>query len=175
MVMEFNAAQLKGEIVEALKAERWEEALPKLEMWCDRFPDHSRSWLNRGYCLVRLERYSEAVAVLDRCLELDSDLDDSAGMAEKGVGGARRCTLGCRGSCGNQGGRKAPVHLRAVRPALCPVRPPHRRLSRLSPHPTRDAAGLRAQWSTDATKFETSHVAVWRLCRLLSTASSSAW
>ena len=66
--MEFNAEQLKREIVEALKAERWEDALPKLEMWCDRFPDQSRSWLNRGYCLVRLERYSEAVPALVRML-----------------------------------------------------------------------------------------------------------
>jgi WD40 repeat protein/serine/threonine protein kinase len=71
MVMDFNAGQLKGEIVEALKAERWGDALPKLEIWCQRFPDHSRSWLNRGYCLVRLERYTEAVSALDRCLELD--------------------------------------------------------------------------------------------------------
>jgi len=71
MVMEFNAEQLKGEIVEALKTERWEDALSKLELWCDRFPGHSRSWLNRGYCLVRLERYAEAVSALDRSLELE--------------------------------------------------------------------------------------------------------
>jgi len=85
MVMEFNAAQLRGEIVEALKAERWEEALPKLELWCDRFPDHSRSWLNRGYCLVRLERYSEAVAVLDRCLEIDSTSTTAQGWRRKAL------------------------------------------------------------------------------------------
>ena len=83
--MEFNAEQLKREIVEALKAERWEEALPKLEMWCESFPDHSRSWLNRGYCLVRLERYSEAVAVLDRCLELDSDSTTAQGWRKKAL------------------------------------------------------------------------------------------
>ena len=52
--MEINAEQLKREIVETLKAERWEEALPKLEIWCNHFPNLSRSWLNRGYCLVRL-------------------------------------------------------------------------------------------------------------------------
>ena len=85
MVMEFNAEQLKREIVEALKAERWEEALPKLEMWCDRYPDHSHSWLNRGYCLVRLRRYSEALAALDRCLELDSDSKTAQGWRKKAL------------------------------------------------------------------------------------------
>ena len=83
--MEFNAEQLKGEIVEALKAEQWEEALPKLEMWCNRFPDHSRSWLNRGYCLIRLERYSEAVVALDRCLELDSASATAQGWRKKAL------------------------------------------------------------------------------------------
>ena len=63
--MAFNVEQLKREIVEALKGERWEDALPKLEMWCERFPDHSRSWLNRGYCLVRLGRHREATSALD--------------------------------------------------------------------------------------------------------------
>ena len=71
MDMEFNAEQLKREIVDALKAERWEDALSKLEIWCQYFPDHSRSWLNRGYCLVRLGRHREATSALDRCLELD--------------------------------------------------------------------------------------------------------
>jgi WD40 repeat protein/serine/threonine protein kinase len=75
--------QLKREIVEALKAERWEDALPKLELWCERFPNHSRSWLNRGFCLVRLERYAEAVSALDRCLELDPDSTKAQGWRKK--------------------------------------------------------------------------------------------
>jgi WD40 repeat protein/serine/threonine protein kinase len=62
---------LKHGIVDALRAESWGEALPMLEEWSESFPDDVRSWLNRGYCLVRLGRYHEAVAALDRCLELD--------------------------------------------------------------------------------------------------------
>ena len=85
MVMEFDAGQLKREIVEALKAERWEEALPKLELWCERYPDHTRSWLNRGYCLVRLDRYTEAVTALDRCLELDPDSTTAQGWRKKAL------------------------------------------------------------------------------------------
>jgi WD40 repeat protein/serine/threonine protein kinase/Tfp pilus assembly protein PilF len=77
--------RLKREIVEALKAERWEEALPKLEMWCQHFPDHPRSWLNRGYCLVRLERYAEAVSVLDHCLELDPSSTTAQGWRTKAL------------------------------------------------------------------------------------------
>jgi WD40 repeat protein/serine/threonine protein kinase/Tfp pilus assembly protein PilF len=83
--MEFNAEQLKREIVEALKTERWEDALPKLEMWCERFPAHSRSWLNRGYCLVRLERYTEAVRALDRCIELDPASTTAQGWRRKAL------------------------------------------------------------------------------------------
>jgi WD40 repeat protein/serine/threonine protein kinase len=62
---------VKHGIVDALRAESWGEALPMLEEWCDRFPDDVRSWLNRGYCLVRLGRFHEAVAAFDRCLELE--------------------------------------------------------------------------------------------------------
>lgn len=62
---------LRHGIVDALRAESWSEALPMLEEWCDRFPDDVRSWLNRGYCLVRLGRYHEAVTAFDRCLELE--------------------------------------------------------------------------------------------------------
>ena len=83
--MEFDPRGLKREIVQALKAERWEQALPKLELWCDHFPDHSRSWLNRGYCLVRLERYSEAVAAFDRCLELDPESTTAQGWRKKAL------------------------------------------------------------------------------------------
>ncbi len=66
-----NTDRLKREILAALKAEQWDDALPLLESWCERFPGHSRSWLNRGYCLVHLDRFRDAVAALDRCLELD--------------------------------------------------------------------------------------------------------
>jgi WD40 repeat protein/serine/threonine protein kinase/Flp pilus assembly protein TadD len=77
--------RLKREIMEALKAEQWEEALPKLEMWCEHFPDQSRSWLNRGYCLVRLERYAEAVSALDRCLDLDPSSTTAQGWRKKAL------------------------------------------------------------------------------------------
>jgi tetratricopeptide (TPR) repeat protein len=77
--------RLKREIVEALKAEQWEEALPKLEMWCEHFPDHARSWLNRGYCLVRLERYAEAVSTLDHCLDLDPSSTTAQGWRKKAL------------------------------------------------------------------------------------------
>jgi tetratricopeptide (TPR) repeat protein len=63
--------RLKHDIVDALKEERWDEALADLEVWCERFPEHGRSWLNQGYCQYRLGRWNEAVASLDRCLEID--------------------------------------------------------------------------------------------------------
>jgi WD40 repeat protein/serine/threonine protein kinase len=63
--------KLKLGIMAALKGERWGEALPLLESWCERYPGHAKSWLNRGYCLFRLSRLDEAVAAFDRCLELD--------------------------------------------------------------------------------------------------------
>ncbi len=66
---------LRHGIVDALRGEHWGDALPLLESWCERFPDDVRSWLNRGYCLVRLGRYHEAVAAFDRCLELDPGLE----------------------------------------------------------------------------------------------------
>ncbi len=62
---------LKRNIVAALKAERWDDALPLLEAWSEEYPDHAKTWLNRGYCLFRLARLDEAVAAFDRCLELD--------------------------------------------------------------------------------------------------------
>jgi WD40 repeat protein/serine/threonine protein kinase len=77
--------RLKREIVEALKEERWEEVLPKLEEWCRHFPDHARSWLNRGYCLVRLGRYAEAVSALDRSLELDPSSATAQGWRKKAL------------------------------------------------------------------------------------------
>jgi WD40 repeat protein/serine/threonine protein kinase len=83
--MEFDVEQVKREIVEALKEERWADALSRLEMWCERFPDQPKSWLNRGYCLVRLGRHTEAVAVLDRCLELDPDSTNAQGWRKKAL------------------------------------------------------------------------------------------
>ncbi len=77
--------QLKREIVDALKEERWGDALSRLEIWCERFPNHARSWLNRGYCLVRLERYSDAVPALDRCLELDPSSETAQGWRKKAL------------------------------------------------------------------------------------------
>ena len=83
--MEFDVERLKREIVEALKAEQWAEALSGLELWCERYPDHAQSWLNRGYCLVRLERFSEAVAALDRCLEIDPSSANASGWRKKAL------------------------------------------------------------------------------------------
>ncbi len=71
--MDQQTEDLKRNIVAALKAERWDDALPYLEVWCERFPDHAKTWLNRGYCLVHLGRMKEAVSALDRCLELDPE------------------------------------------------------------------------------------------------------
>jgi WD40 repeat protein/serine/threonine protein kinase len=83
--MEFDVEQVKREIIEALDGERWADALCRLEMWCERFPDQPRSWLNRGYCLVRLGRYREAVPALDRCLELDPASANAQGWREKAL------------------------------------------------------------------------------------------
>jgi WD40 repeat protein/serine/threonine protein kinase/Flp pilus assembly protein TadD len=85
MSMEHDVEQMKREIVEALKDERWEDALSRLEVWCDRFPNHVRSWLNRGYCLVHLGRYTEAVSALDRCLELDPSSMAAQGWRKKAL------------------------------------------------------------------------------------------
>ncbi len=71
--------QLKRDLVTALQAERWAEALPLLEKFCARFPEHSKSWLNRGYCLIKLGRHAEAVAAFDRCLELEPGSEKAAG------------------------------------------------------------------------------------------------
>ncbi len=85
MNMGITVEQLKGEIVEALKAERWEDALSRLEVWCECYPNHARSWLNRGYCLVRLDRHEEAVAALDRCLEIDPSSKTARGWRKKAL------------------------------------------------------------------------------------------
>jgi WD40 repeat protein/serine/threonine protein kinase len=79
--------ELKRSIVAALRAERWGDALPLLEAWCDRFPDHAKSWLNRGYCLVQLDRMREAVAAFDRCMELDPKSDSARGWRDRALAG----------------------------------------------------------------------------------------
>jgi WD40 repeat protein/serine/threonine protein kinase len=73
MAMEHDLDRLKEAIVAALTAEHWGEALPLLEEWCERYPDHARSWLNRGYCLYHLGQFSDAVGAFDTCLELDPE------------------------------------------------------------------------------------------------------
>ncbi len=75
--------ELKRGIVAALSAERWQEALAKLEIWCDRFPEHSRSWLNQGYCLFHLGRYDEAVSAFDTCLKLDPSSTTAQGWRQR--------------------------------------------------------------------------------------------
>ena len=83
--MERDVEELKQGIVTALEGERWSEALPLLESWCDRYPDHAKTWLNRGYCLIRLDRFNEAVAALDRCLELDPDSKSAIGWRRRAL------------------------------------------------------------------------------------------
>jgi len=77
--MNADTNQHKRDIVAALEEERWDDALRDLETWCEQYPDHARSWLNRGYCLVRLGRFNEAVEALDRCLELDPESEAARG------------------------------------------------------------------------------------------------
>jgi serine/threonine protein kinase len=77
--------QLKSDLVTALQAERWAEALPLLEQFCVRFPEHSKSWLNRGYCLVKLGRHADAVAAFDRCLELEPGSEKAAGWRRQAL------------------------------------------------------------------------------------------
>ena len=77
--------RLKHDIVVALKEERWYEALTDLEVWCEQFPDHARSWLNRGYCLYRMGRLNEAVAALDRCLEIDPSSTMARGWRKRAL------------------------------------------------------------------------------------------
>ena len=81
--MEKSNDELKRGIVERLTAERWDEALPLLELWCERFPDHARSWLNRGYCLFHLGRFQEAVAAFERCIELEPESDAAKGWRDR--------------------------------------------------------------------------------------------
>jgi len=66
---------LNKRIISDLRAEKWEAALGGLEIWCDRAPNDARALLNRGYCLMKLARYGEALAVLGRSLQLDPTLE----------------------------------------------------------------------------------------------------
>jgi len=77
--------RLKHDIVGALKEERWEEALADLEAWCEQFPDHARSQLNRGYCLYRLGRLNEAVVSFDRCLDIDPSSTTAQGWRKRAL------------------------------------------------------------------------------------------
>ncbi len=85
--MDQQTEDLKRNIVAALKAERWDDALPYLEVWCERFPDHAKTWLNRGYCLVHLGRMMEAVSALDRCLELDPESAPAQSWRQRALAG----------------------------------------------------------------------------------------
>jgi len=66
---------LKDQIISDLQAERWGAALEHLEGWCQRVPGDAKAWLNRGYCLMRLERFPEAMTALERSLGLDPELE----------------------------------------------------------------------------------------------------
>ncbi len=85
--MDQETEDLKRSIVTALKAEQWAEALPHLEAWCERYPDHAKTWLNRGYCLFHLGRMKEAVAAFERCLTLDPFFDSAQSWRRKALAG----------------------------------------------------------------------------------------
>ena len=91
--MSSDTKELKRDIVAALKAQQWLQALPLLEQWCGLFPDHAKSWLNRGFCLVRLGRYTEAVAALDRSLELEPESTTARGWREQALSELEKETL----------------------------------------------------------------------------------
>ncbi|MCU0233917.1 MAG: protein kinase, partial [Thermoanaerobaculales bacterium] len=85
--MDTEVEALKRAIADALRDERWAEALPLLETWCSRFPDRASGWLNLGYCLVRLGRLPDAVAAFDRCLVLDPQAAKARGWREHALAG----------------------------------------------------------------------------------------
>lgn len=70
----------RSQLVAALREQRWAEALGGLELWCMRTPDDLGAWLNRGYCLVKLERVEEALACFDHCLRLEPSHDRARQM-----------------------------------------------------------------------------------------------
>ncbi len=74
--------ELRRNIVAALRAERWQEALTGLERWCALAPADGRPWIQRGLCLARLNRDREALAALDRGLELGPE-DERARLARE--------------------------------------------------------------------------------------------
>ena len=48
-------------------------SLAVLEKLCELQPDDIGNWTNRGFELSRLERYGDAVVILDRALQIDKD------------------------------------------------------------------------------------------------------
>ena len=56
-----------------------------LEAWCVLHPDNASAWLNRGYCLIRLGRFAQALTVLERSLELDPSSDTAQGWKRKAL------------------------------------------------------------------------------------------
>ncbi len=113
--MDQRTEELKLGIVTALKGERWGEALPLLESWCERYPGHAKSWLNRGYCLFRLGRLDEAVSAFDRCLELDPGSASAKSWRQSALAGldaAHTVT---------QGPMEPPAVTAAAQPALADV------------------------------------------------------
>jgi WD40 repeat protein/serine/threonine protein kinase len=85
-----EVATLKRDIVATLEAKNWAEALPHLEEWCKRFPGQARAWLNRGYCLVQLSRFDEAILALDRCLEIDPSTKTAHGWKRRAEQGLKK-------------------------------------------------------------------------------------
>jgi len=58
----FDPREQRQRLAELLRARRWNDALPLLEEWTRRFPDHLPGWLGRAQCLERMGRVSEAMA-----------------------------------------------------------------------------------------------------------------
>jgi len=61
-----------------------------LETWCGLYPDTASAWLNRGYCLVRLGKFAQALTSLERSLELDPGSDTARGWRGKALAEVER-------------------------------------------------------------------------------------
>ncbi len=83
---------LRQAIVEALQARRWQEALTALESWCEAMPRDASAWLNRGFCLLQLDRAGDAVEALTRCLELRPDQPRADQLLARALSEARHET-----------------------------------------------------------------------------------
>ena len=57
---------------------RFDEAAAQYRMVIERSPGNAAAWNNRGVCLLRLGRASEAITCLTRALELNPRLEDAA-------------------------------------------------------------------------------------------------